>query len=81
MAYYWGNNGWDTGNWVFMAVVMLIFWAVLVFGIAALIRYFGHSHDEPPLSKGEPEAILRERLARGEIDEEEFRGKLAVLRE
>ncbi len=81
MMYGWGNNGWGAGTWIVMAIAMVIFWAIVVFGVVALVRYFGHSHDQPSLNKVEPEAILRERLARGEIDEEEFRKKLTVLRE
>ena len=33
-----------------------------------------------PASPGTPEQLLAERFARGEIDEEEYRHRLAVLR-
>ena len=55
-----------------------------VLGVVALVRYLGHNHDTPtgpasgPASIGE--SILRERLARGEIDEEQFRKTLSLLR-
>jgi len=78
---YWGGGGWGAGWWAVMAIAMVIFWAIVVFGIVALVRYFGHTHDAPTSEKTDPEAILRTRLARGEIDEEEFRKRLAVLRE
>ena len=82
MMYGWGNNGWGAGMWIVMAISMLIFWAIVVFGVVALVRHFGHTHDEPTTGKSVgPEAILRERLARGDIDEEDFRQKLTVLRE
>ena len=81
MMYGWGNNGWGAGMWIVMAIAMVIFWAIVVFGVVALVRHFGHSDDEPPWKKADPEAILRERLARGEIDEEDFRKKLTLLRE
>lgn len=81
MMYGWGNGGWGVGMWIAMAVAMVIFWAIVVFGVVALVRYFGHTHDAPPSSKADPEGILRERLARGEIDEEEFRKRIAVIRE
>ncbi|HEY5335329.1 MAG TPA: hypothetical protein VIJ71_04840 [Mycobacteriales bacterium] len=68
-----------------MAVAMLVFWAIVVFGVVVLVRYFGHSHETPagPVSgpRSDPEAILRERLARGEIDEEQFKKTLGTLRE
>lgn len=85
MMYGWGNQGWGVGMWVVMAIAMVIFWAIVVFGVVALVRYLGHSHDTPsgPASgrTSDPEAILRERLARGEIDEEQFRKTLGTLRE
>jgi len=85
MMYGWGNQGWGVGMWVVMAIAMVIFWAIVVFGVVALVRYLGHSHDTPsgPASgpTSGPEAILRERLARGEIDEEQFRKTLGTLRE
>lgn len=85
MMYGWGNQGWGVGMWIVMAVAMVIFWAIVVFGVVALVRYLGHSHDTPPgpasTPMSDPEAILRERLARGEIDEEQFKKTLATLRE
>ncbi len=85
MMYGWGNQGWGVGMWIVMVVAMVIFWAIVVFGVVALVRYLGHSHDTPSGSTSSPtsdhEAILRERLARGEIDEEQFKKTLATLRE
>jgi putative membrane protein len=81
MMYGWGNQGWGIGMWIVMAVAMVIFWAIVVFGVVALVRYLGHTHETPPVPPADPEAILRERLARGEIDDEEFRKTLAALRE
>ena len=68
-----------------MAGSMVTFWAIVAFGVVALVRYLGHNHGTPmgpasgPASKNE--SILSERLARGEIDEEEFRKTLTLLRE
>jgi putative membrane protein len=81
MMYGWGYQGWGIGMWVFMAVAMVIFWAIVVFGIVALVRTFGHTHETPSVAPAGPEGILRERFARGEIDEEEFRKTLVALRE
>jgi putative membrane protein len=81
MMYGWNGNGWGAGTWFLMAVGMLIFWAVVVFGIVALVRYFGHPQELPSATTSDPEMILRERLARGDIDEDEFRRRLATLRE
>ncbi len=85
MMYGWGNQGWGVGMWIVMAVAMVIFWAIVVFGVVALVRYLGHSHETPSGPGSGPtsdhEAILRERLARGEIDEEQFKKTLGTLRE
>jgi len=81
MMYGWGGHGWGVGMWIVMAVAMVIFWAIVVFGTVALVRYLGHTHDAPLPEKTDPEEILRTRLARGDIDEEEFRKRMAVLRE
>lgn len=85
MMYGWGNQGWGAGMWIIAAIAMIIFWAIVVFGVVALVRSLGHRHDIPagpqPDTATAAEVILRERLARGEIDEEQFRKTLAVLRE
>ena len=78
-------NGWGYG---FMTVGMLLFWALLIFTVIALIRYLpgkDHRPSPPPPQPSPPpaegaEQILAERFARGEIDESEYRHRLAVLR-
>ncbi|GAA1274547.1 hypothetical protein GCM10009646_71790 [Streptomyces aureus] len=88
----WYDGGWGWGGWFFMAVFMVLFWALVIFGIVALVRYFsGAHHDhrfERSPSSGEPgwgtrraEDLLAERFARGEIDEDEYKRRLALLRE
>lgn len=47
MMYGWGHGGWGIGMWLVMAVAMVIFWAIVVFGVVALVRYVGHTHDGP----------------------------------
>jgi putative membrane protein len=73
---------WDAGTWLGMVVVMLV-WIVLavvvvwltVRGLIALERT---RTDAPSVTT--PDDILRERLARGEIDAAEFERKLTLLR-
>ncbi len=81
MMYGWGNGGWGVGMWIVIAVVMAVFWTIVVFGVVMLVRHFSDSHAAPTPVDNDAEAILRSRLARGEIDEDEFRKKLAVVRE
>lgn len=65
----------DAGYAVWMMVGQAIFWvalaAVVIFAIVRLGR--------PADRRGRPEAILDERLARGEIDAEEYRARRALL--
>jgi putative membrane protein len=59
----------------------------VIFGIVLLVRYVGRS-GQPPASlpprsaepAPSPERLLAERFARGEIGEEEYQQRLAVLR-
>lgn len=60
-----GYGGW--GNWLFM----LVFWAILVLGVIALIRYLGVSGRRDNEGKT-PLDILKERYAKGEINKKEF---------
>ncbi|MDQ2754981.1 MAG: SHOCT domain-containing protein [Actinomycetota bacterium] len=78
----WGSRG--GGGWVVMTVVMLAFWALVVGGIVALFR-----NGQPAVSKGvldsgatpgpSAEDVLDGRFARGEINEQEYHARRAVL--
>jgi putative membrane protein len=57
--------GWIVGFALFVAVVVLLIWAIL-----SITRAAGSSKDVP--RRPEPLDILRERFARGEISKEEF---------
>lgn len=78
------NYGMGWGGWLVMSVLMVAFWAAVVFGIVALFRR--SSRDNAPMDRQvtprEDEAVtaLELRFARGEIDEQEYRSRLAVLR-
>jgi len=86
---YWGDGvDWWTGlTWLLLT---LAFWALVVWGLAAMIGHWrrhppgpwGGSADggwgAPPLE--EPERLLARRFANGEIDEEEFLARLDTLR-
>ncbi|HEY3036755.1 MAG TPA: SHOCT domain-containing protein, partial [Streptosporangiaceae bacterium] len=60
-----------------------IFWGVIIVGVIALVRYLSRSGQltgTPPAEPPAPEQVLAERFACGEIDEDEYRRRLATLR-
>ena len=70
-----GMNGWGYG---LMTVSMVLFWALIISGIVALIRYLGRA-GQVTSARPTPQQLLDERYARGEIDEEEYRRRLDVM--
>lgn len=85
MPFMW-NYGTDSTPMPFMwmgivlaIVVMLIFTALLIWLIVTIIRR-NNAQATPPSSSRAVD-LLKERYARGEIDSEEFRERLAELDE
>jgi putative membrane protein len=82
MGWYEGT-GW--GSWSVMMLVMLAFWAVVVVGIVALLRWTAtpqpRRQDETMSAapSAQARAVLDERFARGDIDEAEYTSRLATL--
>ncbi|MEO3760316.1 SHOCT domain-containing protein [Mycobacterium sp. B14F4] len=80
---FWYDH--DMGWWGYagMGIGMVLFWAVLIVGIIALIRFTandrqGAQFPAPPMT---PEDVLASRFARGEISETEYHERLTVLRD
>jgi putative membrane protein len=87
-----GMGGWGYGLAAFGS---LLFWAAVIVAIVLLIRHYsrpgsaGSGFSSPgrppgPATHGPgsaPEQLLAERFARGEIDADEYRERLRVLRE
>lgn len=77
-----GNWGW--GGWLLMSLTMLAFLALVAWGVFLVWRSTagphsaGREQQAPP--RQTPEGILAERLARGEIDADEYRARLDALR-
>ncbi|MGA9375883.1 MAG: SHOCT domain-containing protein [Mycobacterium sp.] len=80
-GWMWGH-GWGWGGGVLMTVVMALFLVALIVAIVMAIRYLGGSSPAPRESRPRPgpENVLAERFARGEIDEDEYRSRLSLLR-
>ena len=81
----WWGSGWGWGGWVLMSVVMVLFWVAAITAIVLAIRYLTSSggHRGGPVRYGppRPEDVLAERFARGEIDDDEYRRRITLLRE
>ncbi len=79
---YWYGSGMSGWGYALMTVSMVLFWGAVIFGIVALVRYFGRDGQPgtaAPSQPPSPEHLLAERFARGEIDEEEYQRRLAAL--
>ncbi|MFP5326230.1 MAG: SHOCT domain-containing protein [Acidimicrobiia bacterium] len=57
-----------------MTITMLGFWALVAWVITSLVRGVGDGR------RSEADAILAERFARGEIEEEEYRRRRDLIR-
>ena len=73
----------DGSGWV-MVLLMLVFVVAVVVAVVALLRGWSPA-SSPRTAAGpgpaDPRAILQERLARGEIDEPEYRARMRALDE
>jgi putative membrane protein len=62
-------DDWGAGWWIVMALMMVIFWALVIFGAVWLVRSLSGSHH---LHSRTPTEVLDHRLASGEISAEEY---------
>ena len=90
-----GPGGWNDhmGNGTWWWIPMMIMWIVIVGGLVwlgvTMIRQLGHppyplspGHSTavmPPVPRQTPQEILAERLARGEIEPDDYRRRLDAL--
>lgn len=83
-GWMWGD-GWGWDGWVLMCVVMVLFSAAVITAIVLGVRYLvgssGAGGGPPRYEPPRPEDVLAGRFARGEIDEDDYRRRMALLRE
>ena len=82
----WGYQHMGGGASALTIFLMIVFWAIVIIGVVAFIRRSGSSTPPPgptvPTIASDPsEQIVRERFARGEIDDSEFRTRMAALKD
>lgn len=85
-GYHDHHGDWAWGGWLVMSLVMLLFLAVVAVGMYLIWRTAAGTGPAPGSAGSRaPERpaqeILAERLARGEIDPEEYRTRLSALRD
>jgi putative membrane protein len=77
------SNGW----WFLMVIMMVVFWGGLIWiGITLLKHNHPTAQTTPPNvahpgQRPSPQEILAERLARSEIDTDDYRQRLDALRD
>ena len=86
----WNGNGWMFNGgygagwgWILTAAAFTVLFAAVIIAIVLTVRYLTGSHHG---THGAPqtraaEDILGERLARGEIEDAEYRQRMTALRE
>lgn len=80
MGWYHDGGGW--GGWLVMTLAMVAFWALVVAAVVMLFRSgdragtSGRSSQKPV----DPREVLDERLARGDIDIEDYQARRSALR-
>lgn len=62
-------------------ILYLVFWAVVIFLVLRIFKSYYTRWNDQGGRVDSAMTILRERYARGEIDEEEFKRRKAVLEE
>ena len=77
MRYGYGDGGGHWGLWILMILAMIVFWGALAWIIVTLVRQRGGPapSQAPPVAGHASDGlrILDERLARGEIGEDEYK--------
>ena len=83
--YYYDNGGTHWGLWIVMIVAMLVFFAILAWAVVSIVRQrdgqrLGGAQSPPASGSPDPLRILDERLARGEIEIDEYTRRRDLLR-
>lgn len=75
---FWYGNGMGGWGYPLMITSMVLFWALLILGGVALYRHFNRLAG--PASDMDPERLLAQRFARGDIEQDEFQRRMNTLR-
>lgn len=73
-------NGWDMSGWAWIWMTFVMGGGLLAAVLLVMLVTQRSTINDRPAREETPEAILGKRLARGEIDEEEYRRRHSMLR-
>lgn len=76
----WWHDGVGWAGWILMTLTMVGFWSLVVLGLFALFRGYPDTRGTHSGGDRDPMQILDERLARGEIDLDEYQARQDALR-
>ena len=76
----WYQEGIGGGGWVVMILAMVVFWALVVFGVVAIFQDNSDAGPRPATARRDPMESLEERFARGEINVDEYHARMDILR-
>nr|WP_219065718.1 M48 family metalloprotease [Candidatus Mycobacterium methanotrophicum] len=80
-----GEGHWGWGSWILTTGISVIFWALVITAVVLVARYLLTLSQRPTATRSagasSAEQVLAERYARGEIDDDEYKRRLALLRQ
>lgn len=79
MMGWYGGGSWGWVGWLVMALAMVAFWGLVVWGLVAIFRGNRDANAATGTSGRDPLEILDERFARGEIDVDEYHARQETL--
>ncbi len=79
MGNHWASYGMDWWMWVLMILGILGFWVLVAMVVRSVIQETPTTPGSGPTSEPDPLRLLDERLARGEIDTQEYQHTRNVL--
>lgn len=78
---YMGSGYMAWGGWMAMTIGMVAFWGLVIFAVVAIFRRdVNGTPSNPQPSERNPQQLLDERFARGEIDADEYHARQEALR-
>jgi uncharacterized membrane protein/Zn-dependent protease with chaperone function len=79
------DHHWGWGSWILTTGTMVLFWALVITAVVLVARYLLSLSQRPTGTRAagasNAEQLLAERYARGEIDDDEYKRRLALLRQ